>query len=357
MLLSGLAAAVMGGESNAAKPTTVLFMCPHGAAKSVMASAYFQRLAKERGLNVRVDSGGTEPDAAVAPKVAELLVKDGYQVPVAKPRLVTPADLASADVVVSLGCDMGALPAPKGKLQKWDEVPSPSADLDKSAAAIRARVVALVEELSRGAAAQAKPQAAGAARKDEVFVALFNGKDLAGWKPYGQEKWTVENGEILGEQVTKEYGYLGTEKTFKDFELLVKFKCEGNGNSGIFYHSSLEGVNIKGVQVEVEPRPRMKECPGPEPGGTCTGGLYESSGRGWMIKPTQEAEVAMKRSEWNEMRVIVQGARTQTWVNGVSAVDYTDATPKYTDGILALQLHSGGEGRMRFKDIRIREIR
>ena len=40
----------------------VLFMCPHGAAKSLMASAYFQKLAKERGLNVRVDSAGTEPD-------------------------------------------------------------------------------------------------------------------------------------------------------------------------------------------------------------------------------------------------------------------------------------------------------
>lgn len=189
------------------------------------------------------------------------------------------------------------------------------------------------------------------------WVSLFNGKDLSGWKPYGQERWTVQNGEILGEQVTKEYGYLGTEKNFRDFELKVKFKCEGNGNSGIFYHSSLLGVNIKGVQVEVEPRPRMRECPGPEPGGTCTGGLYESSGRGWMIKPTRQAEQAMKRTEWNAMRVLVQGARTQTWVNGVSAVDYTDPTPKYTDGILALQLHSGGEGRMRFKEIQIREIR
>jgi hypothetical protein len=57
------------------------------------------------------------------------------------------------------------------------------------------------------------------------------------------------------------------------------------------------------------------------------------------------------------MRILVQGARTQTWVNGVPAVDYTDATPKYDDGILALQLHSGGEGRMRFKDIRVRQIR
>jgi len=46
------------------RPPTVLFICPHGAAKRVLASAYFQRLAKERGLNVRVESAGTEPDPA-----------------------------------------------------------------------------------------------------------------------------------------------------------------------------------------------------------------------------------------------------------------------------------------------------
>jgi len=192
---------------------------------------------------------------------------------------------------------------------------------------------------------------------DAPWVSLFNGKDLQGWKNYGEEKWTVANGELLGEQVTKAYGYLGTEKSYKDFELTLKFKCEGSGNSGLFYHSSLEGVDIKGIQVEIEPRPRMKECPGPEPGGTCTGGLYESAGRGWLIKPTQEAEAAMKRSEWNDMRVVVKGARTQSWVNSVLAVDYTDPSPKYLDGIVALQLHSGGEGRMRFKDIKVRELR
>ena len=52
------------GNPKSSKPPTILFMCPHGAAKSVLASAYFQRLAKERGLNVHVASAGTEPDAS-----------------------------------------------------------------------------------------------------------------------------------------------------------------------------------------------------------------------------------------------------------------------------------------------------
>jgi arsenate reductase (thioredoxin) len=127
----------------------VLFLCPHGAAKSVLASAYFQRLAKERGLNVRVESAGTEPEPAVSAGVATHLKQNGYVVPIGKPRAVTPHELATADVVISIGCDLSGLPAPRGALKKWDEVPPLSEDFAKADAAIRARVLALVEELVR----------------------------------------------------------------------------------------------------------------------------------------------------------------------------------------------------------------
>lgn len=186
------------------------------------------------------------------------------------------------------------------------------------------------------------------------WVPLFNGRDLAGWKAHGQERWVAEGGEILGETLTKEYGYLATEKSYRDFELSAQFKAEGSGNSGIFFHSTLQGTDIKGVQVEVDPNPRRSGCPS---GGTCTGGLYESGGRGWLATPTAEAEAALRPGGWNEVRAVVRGSRVQTWVNGVLAVDYTDEAPRYQDGVLALQLHSGGAGRMRFKDVRIRELR
>jgi len=180
---------------------------------------------------------------------------------------------------------------------------------------------------------------------DGKWTRLFNGKDLSGWKPHGAERWVVDKGEILGETLTKEYGYLSTERTYKDFELEVKFKAEGTGNSGVFYHSTLDGVDISGVQAEVDPRPGM-----------FTGGLYEAAGRGWLIKPEAAAEKALRIGQWNDMRIVVRGPHVQTWVNGVAAVDFVDPTPKYTDGLIALQLHSGGEGRMRFKDIRVREL-
>lgn len=137
------------GALKNSKPPTILFMCPHGAAKSVLASAYFQRRAKERGLNVRVESAGTEPDAAVSPTVASHLKERGYPVPIAKPRKVAPEEFAAADVVISIGCDLAALPQPRGKLVRWDEVPAPSDGFSAADEAIRTRVNELVEELLR----------------------------------------------------------------------------------------------------------------------------------------------------------------------------------------------------------------
>jgi arsenate reductase len=140
-----------GDDSPPLKPPTVLFMCPHGAAKSVLASAYFARLAKERGLNVRVESAGTDPDPTVSPAVAAHLKQQGYSVAGSSPRKVTPKDFASADVVISIGCDLSGLEEPRGKLMRWDEVPSLGEDFARADEAIRRRVAELIEELVRSA--------------------------------------------------------------------------------------------------------------------------------------------------------------------------------------------------------------
>lgn len=139
------------GAATSGKPPTVLFLCPHGAAKSVLASAYFQRAAKERGLNVRVDSAGTEPDEQVSFVVANHLTKTGYTVPIAKPRKVTSADITAADVIISIGCDLKNLPAQPAAnaLRRWDEVPAPSEDFAGADDAIKKRVLDLIEELVR----------------------------------------------------------------------------------------------------------------------------------------------------------------------------------------------------------------
>jgi protein-tyrosine-phosphatase len=142
-------AEVRAYQVNGGARPTVLFMCPHGAAKSVLASAYFIKAAKERGLNVRVLSAGTEPDPAVSVAVAKRITEQGLPVPIDKPRRVADEEFRNADVVISIGCDLKGLPEPRGLVQRWDEVPSPSENLDATDAAIRKRVQALIETLSR----------------------------------------------------------------------------------------------------------------------------------------------------------------------------------------------------------------
>jgi hypothetical protein len=182
------------------------------------------------------------------------------------------------------------------------------------------------------------------------WVSLFNGKDLSGWKANGDEKWVVEQGTILGESTANKYGYLTTEKTYRNFDLRLKFKGEADGNSGLFLHSRITGIDpahgpdIEGMQVEVDPSP-----------GKHTGGLYESAGREWVAMPTAEAEKALKPGEWNDLEVSVHGNRIITHVNGVKVADFTDPVPKFTDGVIGLQIHTGGGVKVRWKDIYIKE--
>jgi hypothetical protein len=182
------------------------------------------------------------------------------------------------------------------------------------------------------------------------WVSLFNGKDLTGWKNNGEEKWAVEHGTILCESAANKYGYLTTEKTYRDFHLRLKFKGEAAGNSGVFLHARITGIDsqhgpdIEGMQVEVDPNV-----------GKHTGGLYESGGRGWVAMPTAEGEQALKSGEWNDLEVAVRGNHIVTLLNGVKIVDYTDPAPKYTDGVIGLQIHTGGGVKMRWKDILVQE--
>jgi hypothetical protein len=182
------------------------------------------------------------------------------------------------------------------------------------------------------------------------WLPLFNGKDLSGWKNNGEEKWVAEQGTIFCESTANKYGYLTTEKTYRNFDLRLKFKGEANGNSGVFIHSKIIGVDpqhgpdIEGMQVEVDPSP-----------GKHTGGLYESGGRGWVMMPTPEGEQALKSGAWNDLEISVQNNHIVTRLNGVTSVDYIDATPKFTDGVIGLQIHTGGGVKMRWKDIYIKE--
>ena len=176
-------------------------------------------------------------------------------------------------------------------------------------------------------------------------VPLFNGKDLEGWVVHGTEKWYVEKGELVCESgPDKAYGYLSTEKTYKDFLLRLKFLQESDGNSGVFFRSSIEGTTISGWQVEVAPP------------GNNTGGIYESYGRGWLWEIPDEKENILIMGDWNDLTIRVEGDRVMTWLNGQMMTDLRDEKIGQANGSIALQIHDGGGIKVRWKDIYIREL-
>jgi len=126
---------------------TVLFVCLHGAAKSVIAAAYFQRLADARGVRLRAAFAGTEPDPEIAPRVASELKAEGIDLSGQRPRAVTREDVATATRIVSFGCDLTAL-APAVAVERWDDVPAVSEDFQKARAAITARLPRLLDSVN-----------------------------------------------------------------------------------------------------------------------------------------------------------------------------------------------------------------
>ena len=175
---------------------------------------------------------------------------------------------------------------------------------------------------------------------------IFNGKDLSGWKNNGTEKWYVDNKELVCESgPDKQYGYLSTEKSYKNFELVLSFKQEANGNSGVFIRSSIEGTKINGWQVEVAPE------------NLHTGGIYESYGRGWLIQPKAEDEKWLKMGEWNTMKILVNGDEITSYLNGHKMVYLKDEKIGKGEGFIALQIHDGGGIKVRWKNIKIKELK
>lgn len=173
-------------------------------------------------------------------------------------------------------------------------------------------------------------------------INLFNGKDLDGWTNHGSEQWYVEKGELICESGPKgEYGYLSTNAHYDDFELTLSFKQEADGNSGVFFRSTFEGTKVTGWQVEVAPPKKH------------TGGIYESYGRGWLIKPEDEKDSALKMGQWNIMRIRAVGNTVTTWLNGVEMVSLEDEKIGQGKGAIALQIHDGGGIKVRWKDIKL----
>lgn len=176
-------------------------------------------------------------------------------------------------------------------------------------------------------------------------VSLFNGYDLENWIIYGTEKWYVQDSLLVCESgPDKGYGYLATKQYFRDFDLSVDFKQVSNGNSGVFFRSTIDGTKVSGWQVEVAPK------------GNDTGGIYESYGRGWLHQIPDEEENILKPSEWNTMRIRVVGPEVKTWLNGHEMTHLSDSLIDRGNGRIALQIHDGGGIKVLWKNLILKRL-
>ncbi|HYF34042.1 MAG TPA: PVC-type heme-binding CxxCH protein, partial [Prosthecobacter sp.] len=186
-------------------------------------------------------------------------------------------------------------------------------------------------------------------------VSLFNGKTLDGWD-YDPKMWRVQDGLITGGSTTEKIthnDFIATKKSYQNFELKLKIKVSGDPATGMLN----SGIQIRSVRV---------------PGGTHMSGYQIDCGKGWFGKiydefrrnkviaePVDPAalEKAVDVYGWNEYRIRAEGARIQTWINGVLAIDYTEADKNIAqDGHIGPQVHSGGVCLVQIKDITIEEL-
>ncbi len=186
----------------------------------------------------------------------------------------------------------------------------------------------------------------------QSWTSLFNGKNLDGWKQVnGTATYAAEGNEIVGTTVAQSpNSFLATEKTFDDFILELEFRLDADMNSGIQVRSESKpeyrNGRVHGYQVEIDPSARA-----------WTGGIYDESRREWLypLEYNLPAKKALRKNEWNKVRVECIGPIIRTWINGIATSQVVDdLTPK---GFIALQVHSIEKPEDAGKKIRWRNIR
>lgn len=213
-----------------------------------------------------------------------------------------------------------------------------------------------------------------AALAADDWQALFNGKDLTGWKGR-PDLWSVKDDAITGHtpdgKIPGGNSFLVWDGTVADFELKLNFKIIG-GNSGIQYRSKRfdkpEDFHIGGYQADIDGAKKD----------TYTGILYEERGRGilcnrgtktWVeadgskyeLRVTEPAEIlkAVKVGDWNEYHITAKANHLTQLINGVTTMELIDwqKDRRAMDGLLALQMHAGmGEMTVQFKDIQLKKL-
>ncbi|MGY8770815.1 MAG: 3-keto-disaccharide hydrolase [Pirellulales bacterium] len=189
------------------------------------------------------------------------------------------------------------------------------------------------------------------------FEPLFNGKDLAGWKPLGGTcQFTVEDGCIVGTCVPGSNStYLSTEKAdYTDFIFTCDMKWKVDGNTGVMFRAQSkpgkkDSQTVFGPQAEMEGLEKKRGWSGGIYGQSCGGYFYPL----W-LKEHAKVREALVKDEWNRVTISAQGNVVKTWVNGIPAAHWVD-NGSYPKGFFSLQIHKGAEGEVLFRNLLIKK--
>jgi glucose/arabinose dehydrogenase/mono/diheme cytochrome c family protein len=191
------------------------------------------------------------------------------------------------------------------------------------------------------------PKGEPAFELEEGFASLYDGKSLAGWRVIGGgSTFQAKGDDIVGRHGPGKNTFLRTEQEYGDFTLRMQMRWDEPGNSGILFRAQQRGGDGRayGYQYELDASDRAWSA-----------GIYDEARRGWLADLTDNdlAREAVNLAGWNDIEIQVKGARLQTWINGVQAADIVDGLDD--SGYIALQVHSGDKGVMRWRHIRIQE--
>ena len=184
------------------------------------------------------------------------------------------------------------------------------------------------------------------------WESLFNGRDLAGWKPLnGHARYEVKNGEIVGTTVSNEpNSFLATEKNYGNFILELELLVDTSMNSGIQIRSEstpgYQNGRVHGYQVEVDPSARQ-----------WSGGIYDEGRRGWLytMEYNPGGKKAFRNNEWNRYHIECIGTTIRTWINGIPTANLVDGAT--SSGFIALQVHAIAKDAVPGQQVRWRNIR
>ena len=185
-------------------------------------------------------------------------------------------------------------------------------------------------------------------------VPLFDGMSFAGWNGDKTNTWRIEGGAIVAgspDKAAPRNEFLATEGEFENFELKLDYRmdCTGGCNAGVQFRSKRvpNHHEVSGYQADIAPG--------------ITGGLYDESRRNKMLavppKELHEKAISLAKDGWNTYTIRAEDRRIRLTINGIELLDYTEPDETIPlKGVIALQIHGGLKGTIRYRNLRITEL-